>query len=95
MVDVDASEGELGAALHGEGVADLDVVLEVAVDLNAAVDDLTHYFYLLAETFCSPSVGCSIRYISLPDKIVQLLRIIWKHIIPTYQPRQIFIYLHN
>jgi len=54
-----------------------------SIDLDTAINDLAHDFYLLAKAFSSPSVSSCICNIAFSHKVVELIRIEREDVVTT------------
>ena len=66
------------SCLNRKHIANLNVIVEVAVNLDRPVYHFAYYLELLAEAFRAPGEGGRVTHVTLSHEIVQLVAI-WLH----------------
>ena len=78
---VKALQAVLGAAAHCKRIANADIVLVVAINLEATVYGLTDNLHFPAEALSSPGIQLRITHIAFPHKVVKLIAVVGEYIL--------------
>lgn len=76
---------------HIECITNTNVNFMVTINLNSACQHFTHNLNFITKSFSLPRKTSWIHGVAFSDKVVNLIRVIRKHITTTYQTWQMFI----
>lgn len=63
--------------LYSELISNRDVMMKIAIYLNAPIYHFTGKLYFLAKSFCPPSERGRITHVSFSDEVIQLICVKW------------------